>query len=261
MKKVFKNPIFTFVLGIILTSTIIVFADNILASSITYKENSTVEEAIDDLYTKATTYKNLSTTTNALSGDLLLNKTAYDNNGNLITGSISTFTPSSSYTPTTNSQTLQTSGKYLDGDITINPIPSNYQILNGTANISSDKILSGYSAFDNSGTLVNGNLSTNCVNGNKVVTNDITTGMELVNFTPSMIFTHILTTYGSDINYYYNSNVDSNNISQYSKKTDSTTINTLAFSDRFIINNGKLYIYNTQASAWAGTTLYYTACQ
>ena len=132
MKKAFKNPTLMFILGAVIFSGITaVVANTISASSITYKE-TTVEAAIDNLYTKA--------------------KPDY-------TGA-TTFTPSST------TQTIRTNNKILKSNITINPIPSNYQILNGTANINADKILSGYSAFDNNGSLVTGTASiTDCISG------------------------------------------------------------------------------------------------
>lgn len=56
MKKIFKNPIFTFIIGVIITGSISVFA-TIAASNITYK-NTNVEEALDDLYEKANSNDN-----------------------------------------------------------------------------------------------------------------------------------------------------------------------------------------------------------
>ena len=60
MKKIIKNPIFTFVLGIVLTSGIVVTASQIFAKDIYFEpqegwtlEENTVEAAIDDLYSKS----------------------------------------------------------------------------------------------------------------------------------------------------------------------------------------------------------------
>ena len=52
MKKVIKNPIFMFILGLVLATSITVFAEDLLASNIKYKKTN-VESAIDDLYAKA----------------------------------------------------------------------------------------------------------------------------------------------------------------------------------------------------------------
>ena len=87
-----------FILGILLTTGTIVLADNIGASEISYKETN-VENALDDLYTKATTYKKLDTTTTATANDILNGKTVYDNNGSLLTGSIPTYSGSLTVSP------------------------------------------------------------------------------------------------------------------------------------------------------------------
>ena len=51
MKKLFKNSIFTFVLGLIIAGSIGVYATlSYEASQITYK-TTTLDHAIDDLYT------------------------------------------------------------------------------------------------------------------------------------------------------------------------------------------------------------------
>ena len=59
MKRIIKNPIFTFILGIILTSSITVVAYTTLAKDIEYTSKDTtwevdnVKDALDDLYTKS----------------------------------------------------------------------------------------------------------------------------------------------------------------------------------------------------------------
>ena len=59
MKKIFKNPIFMFILGIVLTSGIAVTASQLFATSVKYEPSWTksngdsitnVSEAIDDVY-------------------------------------------------------------------------------------------------------------------------------------------------------------------------------------------------------------------
>ena len=49
MKKIFKNPIFMFILGSIIFCGIGVFASEILSSSVKYK-GKTVEDSLDELY-------------------------------------------------------------------------------------------------------------------------------------------------------------------------------------------------------------------
>ena len=122
MKRIFKNPIFMFILGLVLATTISVVATTISSHDITYK-NTTVENAIDNLYTRATTYKKLDTLTNELtSGDLLSGKQAYKSNGTVVNGNISTYGGSTTVTPTLETQTLSTAGKYLTSNITIDPL-------------------------------------------------------------------------------------------------------------------------------------------
>ena len=54
MKKVFKNPIFMFILGAVVFGSIGVFASQIAASNITYN-NTTVDLALNDLYSRVGT--------------------------------------------------------------------------------------------------------------------------------------------------------------------------------------------------------------
>lgn len=87
MKRIFKNNIkilIGIIIGIIISGTI-VYASGILASQINYN-NTTVDQALNSLYTTVTTYKNLTTETTAVNTDIAEGKTAYDNLGNLITG-------------------------------------------------------------------------------------------------------------------------------------------------------------------------------
>ena len=89
MIRILKSRLFTFILGLVIASSIsgIVYALN--ATSVDYKNNKNVSEAIDDLYNMASTYKNLSIPTTVSANNLLDGETAYDNLGNLITGSLS----------------------------------------------------------------------------------------------------------------------------------------------------------------------------
>ncbi len=128
MKKLIKNPIFMFILGAIIFSSITVIATNIVASDVTYSD-TTVDAALDNLYSKA--------------------KPTY-------TGNI-TFTPSDTI------QTILTNNKVMTSDITINAIPSTYKNLTTTTDVDSSKLLGGVKAYSNDGELITGNLSTDCV--------------------------------------------------------------------------------------------------
>ena len=102
MRKLLKKEvIIAFIVGVLVASGITVFA-TINASTIDYKNNQKVSGALDDLYTKSSTYKNLNTSTTAVADKILSGYTAYNNNGQLLTGT---------YTPiTTTKQTEWNSG-------------------------------------------------------------------------------------------------------------------------------------------------------
>ena len=113
MKKIFKNPILTFIIGAILFSGIAgVTAYTIAASEIEYN-GSSVESALNNLYDKATNYKKLDTQTSASTNDIVSGKTAYDNLGNLISGTYSDNCVMGSGT-VTSSFTTSTGGKLFD---------------------------------------------------------------------------------------------------------------------------------------------------
>ena len=119
-----KGYIFSFIFGLMVATTVTVVASNLNASEIDYK-NTKVSDALDTLYQRSTyteyngtttitpsteiqtlntnnkllknnltinaipsTYKNLSTVTDFTASDLIYGKTAYNSNGELITGSI-----------------------------------------------------------------------------------------------------------------------------------------------------------------------------
>ena len=139
-----KGYIISFILGAIIFGTIGVMAANTIeATNVTYK-NTTVESAIDDLYTKATTYKKLDTLTNELtSSDLLSGKQGYKADGTVVNGNISTYNGNTNITPTSETQTLSTSGKYMNSDITINPVVNSSSIssnLQLVSNLKSDAV-------------------------------------------------------------------------------------------------------------------------
>lgn len=143
--KIFKNSIFTFVLGIILSSGVI-YAYTISANNVSYDNSSSginsnnVQGAIDELYNKANNttipanYKELSTVTTATIDDITIGKTAYNNNGELITGNSNKIYTEDQYQEygvlrynvgriDGNSMYADASGKYISneaGQVTIN---------------------------------------------------------------------------------------------------------------------------------------------
>ena len=101
VKNIRNRNIFSFLLGVILGAIIFgeiitVLAATLLAKDVAYTPEETswnvdnVEDAINDLYIRAKDYKKLDTTTTATSNNILKGFTAYDSDGNLITGNLST---------------------------------------------------------------------------------------------------------------------------------------------------------------------------
>ena len=90
MKKVLKSRLFLVILTAIICITGTAYAaTQVLASDIKYND-TTVDKALDNLYTTAEDYVKLENETTVSSTNLLNGITAYDNLGNLITGSVST---------------------------------------------------------------------------------------------------------------------------------------------------------------------------
>ena len=131
MKIIDRKTIIAFILGALIFGSTGVIAATLLANNVSYDNtnsgiNSTnVQGAIDELYTKAnTTYDEYSGTT--------------------------------TYTPTTSTQTVPTNNKLMKSDITINAIPSSYKNLSTTTTATASDIVSGKTAYNNSGTLLTG---------------------------------------------------------------------------------------------------------
>ena len=89
--KIFKSRIFFFILGLMIASTT-TYALAIASKDVSYDNTTSgaaktnVQEAIDELYVKFASFKKLNVQTTAGAGDILSGKTAYNTNGNLITG-------------------------------------------------------------------------------------------------------------------------------------------------------------------------------
>lgn len=88
MQKLLKSRIFLVIITFLITLSCTVYATTrYLASEIEYKE-TTVEGALNDLYTVHETYKNLNINTDFTANDLISGKTAYNSNGELVTGNL-----------------------------------------------------------------------------------------------------------------------------------------------------------------------------
>ena len=156
--KVFKNPIFMFILGVFISSGIMVFAEYVIsADKIEYSTNISVKDKIDDLYTKVKpTY----------TGSTIVNP---------ITGS--------------NPLILQTAGKILNSDITINPIPNSFTDVSLSTITSTDDIMSGKKAYKPDGTLITGTGNKSIIQNFSIDSNysNSTYKFEL-GFQPSLIY-------------------------------------------------------------------------
>ena len=225
--KVFKNPIFMFILGVFVSSGFIVFAEYIVsADKIEYAPNVSVKDKIDDLYTKI--------------------KPAYTGN--------TTVTPSKS------TQTLNTNNKLLNSNITINPIPSTYKNLTTVTDVTPDNLLSNVKAYTNDGTLVTGNISVNCIKGsyNKPANTYISINL---NFLPSMYLINFTVASGNKHNIAYNSNYSSDSYDYIVYTSGSVanqpTLNAVVISNNKIVDNSG----TTTARYTDSFTVEYIACK
>ena len=197
MKKIFDNKLFIFFIGVILSSGI-TYAATLLADNVSYDNTDSgmnannVQDAIDELYTKANqtipdTYKDLSTPVTANSSDLLYGKTAYKQDGTIVTGTINTYNGTTNVTPTTSSQTIETGSKYVGSNITVGAIPSLYKNLSTTTTALASDLLSGKTAYNSSGELITGNISNNCVSGSFVCGDGCvgSSGQTILSYIPS----------------------------------------------------------------------------
>ena len=234
MKKIFKKSnILSFILGAIIFGGVgTVVAATILAKDVSYTPKDTswqvdnVKDAIEDLYSKA--------------------KPEY--------------TGSTTVTPTTSSQTLFTKNKILTNNITIEPIPSTYKKLTTTTTVSANTLLNGYKAYTSDGTLVTGSLSTNCVSGEFVLTQDnVSNGLKITDFYPSYFAISSINA-GKRRVWYYNKNIDSSGFFSISvpEKTLSGP-STFSSQNAITIENNKLNL--RLSTVFIGSSVEYMACK
>ena len=231
MKKIFKNSLFTFILGGILFSGV-TYAATVLANSISYDNTNSglsannVQGAIDELYNKA--------------------NTSYDE-----------YSGTTTYTPSTSTQTISTNNKLMKSDITINPIPSSYKNLSSNTTVNANNLANGVTAYNNNGQLITGTLNYNCVEKNYVLTQSNLSNM-LFDFVPSRLFL-----YFEGFNYpmgFYNGTV----VTQYETNNDSTYgYSNFPISDVFTFTNNKTYFDTTKSwwSVYYNTNIHMMACK
>ena len=96
-----KKNMLLIILIIVISVTTTAIASNYLASQITYND-TTVDQALNELYTVHESYKNLTSDTTVTPESLLNGITAYNKNGELVTGNINTDCVSGTYLKPTN---------------------------------------------------------------------------------------------------------------------------------------------------------------
>ena len=228
--KIFKNPIFMFILGVFVSSGFIVFAEYIVsADKIEYAPNVSVKDKIDDLYAHI--------------------KPAY--------------TGSTTITPSKNTQTLNTNNKLLNSNITINPIPSNFADLSVSTITNANDIISGKKAFMADGTLLTGT-GAECIRGSFVWQDSYSTnGYKLSSFDPTYFVLSGLNN-GSNIRrlFYYNKNYNTSKLYSISLDTSSNSSNSVSettIGTSFRIDNGLILKWSSASST--GQTYYYMVCK
>ena len=234
MKKIFKSRILLVIVTVILTGSISVYAaGRYYANQVEYEPSNpnfnvdNMADALDALYTNI--------------------KPEY-------TGAIEV-------TPSQSSQTLNTKDKALTKNITINPIPNTYKNLTTQTNATASDILSGKTAYTSDGTLVTGNISTNCISGSHVWTqNDANNGFKLTDYAPSYFAVSAYLSKASvGFIWYYNKNINANEFYSISSSTDATLSTVpLSSNSSFGINNNLVLRWS---SNWVGETLYYMVCK
>ena len=223
-----------------------------------------VQDAIDVLYEKANqtypdTYKDLATPVTATASDLLYGKTAYKQDGTIVTGTINTYNGNTNITPTTSSQTIETSGKYVGNNITVGAIPSSYKNISDTTITTSSDILNGLVAYKADGTKITGTGTHNCVKGSFscTTTNGCTnsTGYPFLDFMPTTM--SIITSNNNVINELSIYNTAFSTEKVYFSSPTTTGISTYTFSQFFKYENNKLKLYNNPATV---DIIYFIAC-
>ena len=160
MKWISKINIISFILGAIIFGGISgVVALTIASKDVSYDNTTSgaakanVQEAIDELYVKFANYKKLDVQTTAGASHILSGKTAYNTNGQLITG---TYTIPSTYKNLT-TQTTASASHILSGKTAYN---TNGQLITGTYTIPVIKYEALFSYGAEQNTVDNGSYST-----------------------------------------------------------------------------------------------------
>ena len=122
-----KKNILIFLLGVLTTSIVGVTASYLYqANEISYND-TTVENALNELYTRTEDYVELTSDTTVTPQSLLNGITAYNKNGELITGNINT--------DCVNGKRVWTSSDTTNGYLLSNFVPSYYYIYSEAGNV------------------------------------------------------------------------------------------------------------------------------
>ena len=224
MRKILKSKIFLFILTAIIFTGIGVFAATTVSShDITYK-NTTVEDAIDDLYSKA--------------------KPEYSG--------------TTTITPTTAEQVLSTNNKILKNDITINPIPSSYKNISDTTITTAADISSGLVAYKADGTRIIGTGTNDCVSGTYTKPANSNVNLSFgFNATRAQVYFNNPNGNGNMV-VFYDSNLDESYVIMFTNNTPS-----IGTSAAHTLNsNGLTTNYDTNGTTYKSTiNYYYMACK
>ena len=231
MKKLIKNPIFTFVFGAILFLSM----GYVVASSI--KSDEIVFEPTDKDWHVETA------------------KEAIDNLKYIVN---STYTGSTEITPSTTSQTLATQNKYLNKNIKINAIPSDYHILGATTAANTD-IINGITAYNSQGQLISGT-GGSCVSGSVPITSSINTSAGIdfeTSFSPSM-FAVTYFNFGNGYTDIYVKSYNANNMYEYYWSGDAGVSHPVT---KYYNITGKLNAHGFNTTPSANSVAYFIACK
>lgn len=242
IKKINKDNILSFILGALIFGTTGVLAATFLANNISYDNSSSginssnIQGAIDELYTKA--------------------NTSYDE-----------YSGTTTYTPSTSTQTISTNNKLVKSDITINPIPSSYKSLTTTTTATANDLLSGKTAYNSNGQIIEGTHVEECVRG--VYNKPVNTLIDInLGFNPNYLYLDYIISSDNHQKLFYNTLIDSN-IYIYiigTKDTDNSYNGTTMTNGNSIysINNGHIIDASgitTSPRYKQGFNIYYMACR
>ena len=230
MKKIIKNPLFTFLLSAVIFGGLgAIIAVSIPAGSVTYSPADT-------------SWQGINTVEKAL---------------NSLKSSVGTYN-SSSVTPSTTVQNLQTKGKVASTDITVAAIPSEYKKLNATT-VEPKAILAGKTAYNGQGQLITGT-GTRCVSGSVPVTSSINTssGLNLNTSISPTMFMVAYFSYGVGFVDVYVKSYNSNNYYEY--KWNNAAGSSFNISTYYNLS-GKLNVHGYSTQPSSNSTAYYLACE